>query len=301
MITYQNSFGKIRLLSELGTPYFYDPNAFLPNTKSGRFNTVVPPMLDGVDIYETSITGTQIRIEGRVYLRHLDLKRIFGRVPPMEKQVVWVRQFFFDLFNPNLSGILSFTDKSEKVYQLPKTRSAAAPVFGDYLSGTVPFTLELQSDNTYWNGTRFHTAMGFYRNGLRFPCRFPIRFAEYFGEEVIVLNDSPYPIYPIVIFNSNNTTYKIINDTTDKHLQLTHTVNQTQRMIVENSNRGPTITVQQRKNGQWSDMEDASMWLSADSDDFYFDSGVNHIRMDGGIPGTEPSVTIEWFRQYMGV
>lgn len=296
MITYKNNVGQITFCADdISQPYLYDPAKFVPNQKIGRYDTYQVPALDGVTTYGASISNTQIRLEGRVLLYNI------RPVLPVMEQYYSTRQKLCDLFCPKFKGILTYTTRAG-AYRIRDVYPVAPPTFGDYVTGTMPITIELASDMAYWEETQPHCVeMGIVHGRLTLPCTLPVSFGLYKHRTAEINNGSPYNIYPTVTLNARNTFTRLVNKTTGKLISMTRTIDAGQKIVIDTSPRVMRATIYGQKDGEWIAIGDASPYISLDSMDFALIPGKNTLALENDVADGTPSVIVEYRRAVLGV
>lgn len=295
MLIYQNDYGRIEMEQDITAPFFVDPNDCQLNIKSGNFDTQRFPGMDGTTTYDVSLSHTQMRISGTIYLYNIK------PVLPADEQFERTKQFLYDLFNPRLNGIL-YWKSGRRTYRIKNTRSIGAPVIQNYMSGTAGFTVELISDEAYWeHDDPFIAALGFTHGGLTLPTTLPCKFGLYYGGKANIYNDTAHKVYPTVTFFANNAGFRVVNQTIGEFLELEKEIDINQKIVIETSPQIATATVYRQDGDCWVEVEDASQYITLDSGNLYLARGNNELVVESGVAGRTPSAIIEWRRPFTGV
>lgn len=209
-----------------------------------------------------------------------------------------MKQKLANTIDLNYQGTLTY-ENDTGAYSL-RGRFLEIPAGFDRIGSYEKFSLTFQStENPKWKERSDRVVrMGAVLGGLSFPLVIDPTFT--FGTyttEFAVINDTydNLPVRIVVMGTAESVT--ITNQTTGQFMQFNRAITSAQQLEVD-TERG-TAVINSAITGQL--IENASHYLTLDSDYWYLQRGRNVINLDGGGQTTKPLGYMFWRKQFGGV
>lgn len=274
------------------------------------FDDVGPYLLSDVDTMGVGSTEDSDMSIGGVYNTYVT--GYDQRSVPMEVAIMggekkgWfdfgnlqqMKQKLANTIDLNYQGTLVYENETG-AYSL-RGRFAEIPAGFDRIGSYEKFSLTFQStEQPKWKERSERVVrMGAVIGGLSFPLVIDPNFT--FGTyttEFAVINDTydDLPVRVVVMGTAESVT--ITNETTGRYMQFNRAIAADQQLEVD-TERG-TAVVKSSVTGQ--KIENASHYLTLDSDYWYLQRGRNVINLDGGGQTSKPLGYMFWRKQFGGV
>lgn len=287
----------IRFSDSANAAIFMDFGSFQTGITSGTFDRRAAPSVDGTMTYSASLGGMRVPIDARVLAFNMGSK---GR--PVELVIDQYKRLLCDAFNPKRTGILTYKCRTGEYFLTARPESI--PGFGAIDGGSLPFTVDLYSDDPYWQSTAIHTLdIGVTNPLVSTPMNLPAELGQIISTSSDVHNVTNNDIYPVIRFWPSESRIELTNETTGKRLRLNTQISDGLYVDVDTAPTKNTIILYRLNSiGEYEETDNVTYWLTLDSDsEFYIVPGINKIRADYVTAGTLPAVTITWREREVGV
>lgn len=274
------------------------------------FGDMPPYLLESIDAMGAGSVEDEAMAAGGGYTTYVsDYDR---RTVPMEV-AVWggEKNGWYDLANletlrRKMAAVLDLRyqgtliyENNSGAYQL-RGRFLEIPAGTDRLGSGERFSLSFQStESSKWKEREERVSqMGAVKGGLTFPLVIDPKFS--FGTyttEFSILNDTydELPVRIVVMGTAESVT--VTNKTTGQFMKFNRAISEEQQLEID-TEKG-TAVVKSSLTGGF--IENASHYLTLDSDYWYLQRGRNVIHLDGGGQTSRPLGYLFWRRQFGGV
>lgn len=274
------------------------------------FGDMPPYLLESIDAMGVGSIEDEGMTAGGGYATYLsDYSR---RTVPMEVSV-WggERNGWYDLANlqtlrQRMAAVLDLRYQGTLVYENDtgayqlRGRFLEIPAGSGLLGSGERFSLSFQStESPKWRERDERVSqMGAVRGGISFPLVIDPKFS--FGTyttEFTIINDTydALPVRVVVMGTAESVT--VANETSGQFMKFNRPISDGQQLEID-TGRG-TAVVRSAMTGAF--VENASHYLTLDSDYWYLQRGRNVIHLDGGGQTSRPLGYLFWSKQFGGV
>lgn len=268
----------------------------LPCSVSGSFDRRSAPGMQGTNTYSSSLSGMQITISGVIMARNMGSKS-----NPVDRVLEDYRRMLCNAFNPLFVGKLA-REMGGGLYFV-EAQANSTPVFETIFSGTLPFSVDLYSDEPYWKRDDKRTIdIGLSETAAVFSGEAQ-EMGNVLSISASILNQSKTDLYPVVRFWPAANRPILRNITTGKTLSLNQRITGDYYVDVDTYPSKNTVELYGKQaDGSYKLIDNVSYWLSIDSSqDYYLVPGVNELVVENAAAGEYPAVSLIWYERELMV
>ena len=285
-IVYKSDNG---LTIEIGGTSFYKLKRRIFDSVSTSAQTVKPTMFDGAITENLVLEQRNISIEG-----------IF--VAAIKENFMDHQNTLYAVFNPKFVGML-YCYYNDKAVQI-RCRTLATPDMQEQTKRSCVFSVELLSDDAYWESAEmYYTSIGILESLLTFPRSVGLEGLPYGRTNImgVINNITTINIPPIIeVFSTTDTFIKVENLTTSEYFIIDQTIEPSQKMIIDVKHRQASIWEMQI-DGAFHFVKNVLNYLTTDSTLWELVPGLNEIKITTGNPDDTSEAIISYRLKFGGV
>ena len=275
-----------------------DFGAFQSGAASGVYDRRSSPGIDGTVTYAASMSGMSLTINARVLAYNIG-----SRENPVERVLDQYHRKLCSLFHPCRTGRLTYITHNGSYFV--DARAVSTPGFGSIEGGTLSFTVDLYSDEPYWQSTHLYELnIGVSDPAVTFPSEIAGQMGDIIKTWASIPNTTHNELYPVIRIWPSESVPMIVNETTGKSIRLNTHISGGFYVDVDTAPTKNTVSLYKLDEtaGTYALTDNVTYWLTLDSDtDFSIVPGVNSIRAEYITSNVYPAVTMMWREREVGI
>ena len=243
------------------------------------------PLENGRLTYSSTYSVREIKLFGTLYTTN-DMKKMYE-----------LQSFLCALFDPTRVGKMIYENDfgSYFIYARPKK----LPKFDIRIQTSKTFEIEFVCDDPFWKNINENVyPIGSVQSGMTFPWQIPNNFG--FWSEKTLINNHSFIDTPVVI-EIFDTAEKIcvMNLTSGLKTDILHRIENGEKMVIDTGEK--IVHIYEMIDGIYKFKQDASFWLTAESEYWQLVPGKNEILFNNGYQQFLPMGNLRFYTQFLEI